>query len=118
MLDPAPTARMKAHGESALVFVLRAWVKSDDYWDLHYDLTEAVKRAFDENGIEIPFRSSTYTMVGKRYNRRASDLHKTKRLEELIMFVPRGNSLPDDAAFCGACGTQLASATPVEAEGR
>ena len=53
--DPAPTARMKAHGESALVFVLRAWVKSDDYWDLHYDLTEAVKKAFDENGIEIPF---------------------------------------------------------------
>lgn len=31
------------------------------------------------------------------------------------MFCPKcGNSLPDDAAFCGACGTQLASATPVQ----
>lgn len=27
---------MKAHGESALVFVLRVWVKSDDYWDLYF----------------------------------------------------------------------------------
>ena len=53
--DPAPMARMKAHGESALVFVLRVWVKSDDYWDLYFDLIEAVKKTFDENGIEIPF---------------------------------------------------------------
>ena len=31
------------------------------------------------------------------------------------MFCPKcGNSLPDDAAFCGACGTQLASAPPVQ----
>ena len=53
--DPAPSARLKSHGDSALVFMLAVWVKTDDYWTLHYNLMENVKKAFDENGIEIPF---------------------------------------------------------------
>jgi small conductance mechanosensitive channel len=35
--------------------VVRPWVKSDDYWDVYWDITRAVKIRFDEEGISIPF---------------------------------------------------------------
>ena len=53
--DVAPTVRMKEHGESAIVIVARAWCNTADYWDVYFDLTEQVREAFIENGIEIPF---------------------------------------------------------------
>jgi len=53
--DPAPQVLMTAHGDSALVFQLRAWVRNADYWTVKFDLTEDVKRAFDQFEIEIPF---------------------------------------------------------------
>lgn len=53
--DPRPVVYLKAHGESALVFVLRAWVKNPDYWTVHFDLNECAKKAFDAYGISIPF---------------------------------------------------------------
>lgn len=53
--EPAPFARLSEHGESALVFVARVWSKTEDYWDVKFDITENIKRAFDEKGISIPF---------------------------------------------------------------
>lgn len=53
--DPAPMARLNNHGSSSLDFILRVWVKKDDYWDVYFDLKEQVVAAFNENGIEIPF---------------------------------------------------------------
>lgn len=41
--------------DSAVVLKLRFWVTPEDYWSTKWDMTEAVKLAFDENGIEIPF---------------------------------------------------------------
>lgn len=53
--DPEPFVRLSAHGESALIFKLRVWVKSSDYWTVNFDLLEASKKVFDKRGIEIPF---------------------------------------------------------------
>lgn len=53
--DPAPMVRVSAHGASSVDLVARAWVKSDDYWTVNFDVLEAVKAAFDKEGIEIPF---------------------------------------------------------------
>ena len=53
--DPAPMARRTAHGDSSLQFTCRVWVKSEDYWDVNFDLLEEVKKAFDEKGIQIPY---------------------------------------------------------------
>ena len=52
---PAPFVRMTAHGESSITLTARAWTKSSDYWTVNFDLLEAVKKAFDDNGIEIPY---------------------------------------------------------------
>lgn len=53
--DPAPFVRVSEHGASSVNIVTRVWVKSADYWTVHFDLLESVKKAFDEKGIEIPF---------------------------------------------------------------
>ncbi|SES92417.1 mechanosensitive ion channel family protein [Thalassotalea agarivorans] len=41
--------------DSSVNFVVRPWVKSDDYWPVRFELLENIKIALDENDIEIPF---------------------------------------------------------------
>lgn len=53
--DPEPFVRLSAHGDSALTYTVRIWCKNEDYWDVYFDTTEKVKKAFDENSIEIPY---------------------------------------------------------------
>jgi small conductance mechanosensitive channel len=53
--DPEPTIKLHELGDSSVNFVVRPWVKSDDYWDVYWDITRAVKIRFDEEGISIPF---------------------------------------------------------------
>lgn len=53
--DPAPMVRVSGHGASSIDIVTRVWVKSGDYWTVNFDVLEAVKTAFDKNGIEIPY---------------------------------------------------------------
>lgn len=57
--DPAPTVRIISLSESSVDITVRVWVNSEDYWTVYFDLTEQIKSAFDENGIEIPFRNIT-----------------------------------------------------------
>lgn len=53
--EPEPFARLSKHGDSALEYTVRAWCKSADYWTVYFDLTEQIKKAFDENGVSIPY---------------------------------------------------------------
>lgn len=53
--EPEPMARLTKHGDSSLVFTMRVWCKTDDYWSVRFDLLESVKAAFDKMGIKIPF---------------------------------------------------------------
>ncbi len=53
--DPAPTIRVSEHGESGIVITTRVWVNNSDYWDVKFDILEAVKAAFDKGGITIPY---------------------------------------------------------------
>lgn len=41
--------------DSSVNIKVRAIVKSPDYWQVLFDMTESVKKAFDKNGITIPF---------------------------------------------------------------
>ena len=53
--DTPPTIRLSKCGDSSLDFVVRVWCKTSDYWDVYFDLTEAVKNALDQAGVEIPY---------------------------------------------------------------
>ena len=53
--DPAVTIAVSELADSSVNFVVRPWVKTADYWGVYFDLTEAIKKRFDEAGISIPF---------------------------------------------------------------
>jgi small conductance mechanosensitive channel len=53
--DPAPQISVSELADSSVNFVVRPWVKVEDYWGVHFDLTEKIKKTFDANGVSIPF---------------------------------------------------------------
>ena len=42
-------------GASSIDFGFRVWVEAANYWTTKWQMMEDIKKAFDENGIEIPF---------------------------------------------------------------
>ena len=53
--DPDPVVKLHTLGESSVDFIVRPWVKTEDYWDVYWDITRQVKERFDAEGITIPF---------------------------------------------------------------
>ncbi|WP_163537551.1 mechanosensitive ion channel domain-containing protein [Gracilibacillus sp. YIM 98692] len=53
--DPEPFVRMSEHGDSAVVYTVRVWVNSPDYWTVYFDIIEDVKTKFDQEEISIPY---------------------------------------------------------------
>lgn len=53
--DPKVQIAVSELADSSVNFVVRPWVKSDDYWDVYVDTTEKVKKSFDAKGVSIPF---------------------------------------------------------------
>ena len=53
--DPACTIAVSELADSSVNFVLRPWVNAADYWGVKFDMTERIKKRFDEEGISIPF---------------------------------------------------------------
>lgn len=56
--DPAPWARVTNLGDSSVDLTARLWCDAADYWDIKFEMTKAVKEAFDKNGISIPYPHS------------------------------------------------------------
>lgn len=55
MPDPEPWARVTNPADSAVDVSARLWCQNDDYWELKFTLTKAIKEAFDAQGISIPY---------------------------------------------------------------
>ena len=53
--EPEPNVKLHTLNESSVDFVVRPWVKTEDYWDVYWDVTRAVKMRFDAERITIPF---------------------------------------------------------------
>jgi small conductance mechanosensitive channel len=53
--EPACTIAVSALADSSVNFVVRPWVKTADYWGVMFDMTEAIKKRFDKEGISFPF---------------------------------------------------------------
>ncbi len=53
--EPAPQIAVSELADCSVNFVVRPWCKKEDYWGIKFDFNEAVKTAFDAEGIEIPF---------------------------------------------------------------
>ena len=53
--DPEHVIVVGALGESSIKYTVRAWVKTEDYWDFVFATNEAVKKRFDKEGFSIPY---------------------------------------------------------------
>ncbi len=55
LTDPPPQIAMVELADSSVNFVVRPWVKASDYWGVYMEITEQIKKAFDAQGISIPY---------------------------------------------------------------
>jgi small conductance mechanosensitive channel len=53
--DPAPIVAIGALGTNSVQIFARPWVKTEEYWNVLFEITESVKLEFDKNNISIPF---------------------------------------------------------------
>ena len=53
--DPAPTVQLNELADSSVNFIVRPWVKTENYWLVYWGLTETMKKKFDEQNIEFPY---------------------------------------------------------------
>jgi len=53
--DPAPTVGVLELADSSVNFAVRPWVNTPDYWPVYFDITEKMKKSFDEGNVSIPF---------------------------------------------------------------
>jgi small conductance mechanosensitive channel len=61
---PEPLIKVHELGDSSVNMIVRPWVKTDDYWDVYWDLMKAIKLALDKEGISIPFPQREVHMIG------------------------------------------------------
>lgn len=52
--DPAPFARVSGGTNEGMQFTVRVWCKSADYWDVYFDITQAVTEKLGANGVQAP----------------------------------------------------------------
>lgn len=62
--DPAPLVRVNQLAESSVNFIVRPWVRAENYWEVYWDLTAKVKERFDANGLTIPFPQTEMRIRG------------------------------------------------------
>jgi small conductance mechanosensitive channel len=53
--EPAPNIRVHELADSSVNFICRPWAKTENYWEVYWDLTRQVKEGFDAAGVSIPF---------------------------------------------------------------
>lgn len=55
---PAPEITVLSTANGMVSFAVRPYSTVDNYWDVYFGITEQVKRAFDEKGIQAPIPTS------------------------------------------------------------
>lgn len=63
--DPPPFARVGELANSSVNIKARAWIPIGEFWNVHFDVIEKVKKSFDENDIHIPFPQTDVHIIQK-----------------------------------------------------
>lgn len=56
---PAPFVNLIALADSSVNVVVRVWVKSEDYWDVFFQMNKEIYATFNKEGISFPFPQLT-----------------------------------------------------------
>lgn len=51
-----PLIELSALGNSSVQFVMRAWVRSEDYWDVNFAVNEAIYNELPLHGVNFPYQ--------------------------------------------------------------
>lgn len=62
--EPASVIKLHQLADSSVNYVVRVWTRQENYWDVYWDITRAVKLRFDEAGIKIPYPQRELHMSG------------------------------------------------------
>lgn len=62
---PAPFIEVETLNDSSVDFLVRPFCKGEHYFDVLYSVPEQIKKALDENNIEIPFPHRKIIMVNE-----------------------------------------------------
>lgn len=54
-----------SHDASAIRYRVRIWCEAADYWTIAFGMNENVKKAFDKEGIEIPYNKMDVNVINK-----------------------------------------------------
>ena len=60
--DPAPSVSVASLDDSQVTLNIRPWSEGGDYWAVYNATCQAVKLAFEKNGVNIPFPQLTVHM--------------------------------------------------------
>ena len=52
--DPAPFARISGGTNESMEFTVRVWCKTENYWDLYFELNQSIVEAFAAKGVKAP----------------------------------------------------------------
>ena len=55
LTEPEPIVRVKQFSDSSIDFLVRAYARTEEFWETLWALNKAVKQRFDAEGITIPF---------------------------------------------------------------
>ncbi len=53
--DPPIDIFVQELADSSVNFAVRPWCKSEHFWDVYFYMHENIKKAFDQQGVSIPF---------------------------------------------------------------
>ncbi len=51
-----PFVRVGEYSDSCVVLKVRVWCKTENYWEVFYNMTESIRTCFKEDNIEIPYQ--------------------------------------------------------------
>lgn len=63
--DPEPMIHLHELGDSSVNFIVRPWAKTEDYWDVYWEIHRKVKMGFDHHDISIPFPQRDVHFINK-----------------------------------------------------
>ena len=89
---PEPNIRVHTLGASSVDFIVRPWVKTDDYWDVYWDVTREVKLRFDKEGISIPFAQQDVHVHFAKKDKKKKSNQITEKIGNVIDSVRNKDS--------------------------
>ena len=55
LMDPVPCAVITGFSETSVTYSLRVWTRTEDYWDVFFQVNQNIKDTFDAQGIKVAY---------------------------------------------------------------